>query len=67
MEHHRCFNMYNKDTRSERVTGTIFFKHKYLTDPVIAPEDLVVAAAQQLTSALQGNMPGSNQQMEAFK
>ena len=67
MEHHRCFNVWVKATRAERVTGTIFFKHKYLTDPIITPEDTVVAAAQQLTNALQGNVSGSNEQLEALK
>ena len=67
LEHHRCFNLYNKATRSERISGTVFFKHKFLTSPIITPEDRVVEAAQQLTSALQGNVPGSNQQMDALK
>ena len=55
-----------ESARTERVTGTIYFKHKNLTKPIITPEDTVVAAAQQLTRALQGNVPGSNQQIEAL-
>ena len=67
MEHHHFFNVYSKDTRSTRVTGVAFFKHKYLIDLVISPEDLVVATSQQRTSALQGNVPGSNHQMDALE
>ena len=58
LEHHRCFNLYNKETRAERISGTVFFKHKFLTSPIITPEDRVVDAAQELTSTLQGNVPG---------
>ena len=37
MEHHRAFNLNSKHTRSERIVNTLFFKHKYITSPIVAP------------------------------
>ena len=48
-------NLFAKSTRAERVSDTVFFKHRYLTQPIVSPEDTIVAAAQQLTTALKGN------------
>jgi hypothetical protein len=67
MEHHRCFKIYVTKTRATRVSGTVFFKHQYITNPVVSPESLVVAAAQQLTTALKGNIPACNETAEALK
>ncbi|KAL7526429.1 hypothetical protein ACHAXR_001484, partial [Thalassiosira sp. AJA248-18] len=67
MEHHRCFKIYNKTTRAERIADTLFFKHKYLTSPSVTPEDAVVAAAQQLAQAIGGNSKGENKAMTALK
>jgi hypothetical protein len=45
-------------TRTTRISGAAFFKHKYLTNPSVTPEDQVIAAAAHLTNALQGiNQP----------
>ncbi len=44
-----------------RISGAAFFKHKYLTNPLVMPEDQVIAAAARLTNALQGiNQPQLN-------
>jgi hypothetical protein len=67
MEHHRCFKIYVSKTRATRVSDTVFFKHQYITNPVVSPESLVVAAAQQLTTALKGNIPAGNETAEALK
>ncbi len=37
--------------------GAAFFKHKYITNPAVTPEDLVIAAAANLSKALAINMP----------
>ena len=37
------------------MSDRVFFKHKYLTQPTVSPEDTIVAAAQQLTAALKEN------------
>jgi hypothetical protein len=67
MEHHRCFKIYVTKTRATRVSDTVFFKHQHITNPTVSPESLVVAAAQQLTSALKGNIPAGNETAEALK
>jgi hypothetical protein len=60
MEHHQCFRVYVTRTRETRISNTVIFKHQYITSPMISPESHVVAAAQQLVMALQGNIPADN-------
>jgi hypothetical protein len=67
MEHHQCFKIYVTKTRATRVSDTVFFKHQYIINPTVLPESLVVAAAQQLTSALKGNIPMGNETAEALQ
>jgi hypothetical protein len=67
MEHHQCFKIYITKTRATRVSDTVFFKHQYITNLRVSPESLVVAAAQQLTSGLKGNIPAGNETAEALK
>ncbi len=54
----------NQTNKSQQ---TSFFKHQYITNPTVSPESLVVAAAQQLTSTLKGNIPMGNETAEALK
>jgi hypothetical protein len=67
MEHHRCFRVYITKTRSTRISDTVHYKHQYITNPTVSPESHVVAAAQQLATALQGNIPTGNETAEALK
>jgi len=67
MQHHRCFCMYITKTRATRIGNTVFFKHQYITNRTVSPESHVVAAAQQLATALQGNIPAGNKTAEALK
>jgi hypothetical protein len=67
MKHHRCFRVYITRTRATQISDTAFFKHQYITNPTISPESHVVAAAQQLTIALQGNIPTGNKTAEALQ
>jgi hypothetical protein len=67
MEHHRCFRVYITKTRSTRISNTVHFKHQYITKPTFSPESYVIAAAQQLATALQGNIPAGNETAEALK
>ncbi len=53
-------------TRATRISITVVFKHQYITSPTISPESHVVAAAQQLVTALQGNIPAGNKMAEAL-
>jgi hypothetical protein len=66
MEHHRCFRVHVTRTRATRISNTVVFKHQYITSPMISPESHVVAAAQQLVTALQGNIPAGNETAEAL-
>ena len=52
MENHRYFNVYSKHTISERIFDTLFFKHKYLTSPIVRPEDTVAEYFKRLTYAV---------------
>ena len=67
MEHHCCFRVYVTRTRATRISDTIIFKHQYITNLTISPESHVVAAAQQLATALKGNIPAGNETAEALK
>ena len=66
MEHHQCFRAYATRTRATRIRNTVLFKHQYITSPMISPESHVVLAAQQLITALQGNIPTGNETVEAL-
>ena len=67
MEHHRCFKICVKSMRSERVTGTVFFKHKCLTNPTVIPKDAVVATSQQLAQAIKGTIPQGHEKLQQVK
>ncbi len=54
-------------TRATRISNTTFFKQQYITNPTVSPESHVVAAAQQLATALKGNIPAGNEMTEALK
>ncbi len=67
MQHHRCFWVYITKTRATKISDTVFFKHQFITNPTVSPESHVVAAAQQLATALKGNIPAGNKMAEALK
>ena len=46
-----------KDTRSTRVSATVFHQHKYLTTPTVTPADRVLAAAKNFSEEIKGRMP----------
>ncbi len=39
--------------KAEPVSNTVFFKHKYLTQPTLTPEDQVIKAIQDLRNVIQ--------------
>jgi hypothetical protein len=67
-EHYRCHIIHVKKTNSERISDTVFFKHKYITQPTLTKVDTVVRAINDLTCALKGarNTHGM-QQIERLK
>ena len=58
-EHYRCYVIYAKQTRSKRVSDTVFFKTKYIMQPTLTQADVISKALNDLTQALKGK---SNQQ-----
>jgi hypothetical protein len=46
-----------KDTHATQVSGAVWFKHKYLTNPSITPEDRIVAAIGGLAKTLTTGVP----------
>ncbi len=46
-----------KDTHATQVSGGIWFKHKYLTNPSVTPEDQIVAAIGGLAKTLTTGVP----------
>ncbi len=56
-EHYQCWKFWSNNTRSTCVWGAAFFKHKYIINPAVTPEDLVIAVAANLLQALATNMP----------
>ena len=57
--HYRCFEVWSKHIGAERISDTVFFKHKHIKNPTVSPEDAVVKAAKELTAALKGRMPSA--------
>jgi hypothetical protein len=43
-EHYRAHWVFVKATRAKRITDTVFFKHKYITQPTVTKADAIVNA-----------------------
>ncbi len=65
---YRCHKIYVKKTRAKRISDTVFFKHKYITQPTLMQVDTIVKALNDLTHALKGrkNVKG-NAQIKALE
>lgn len=67
-EHYRCHNDFIKKTRSERILDTVFFQHRYITNPTVTHKDKVVKALGDVQQALLNKKNSrSKKQMEALK
>jgi hypothetical protein len=53
-EHYWCHVIHVKKTRSEQISDTVLFKHKYITQPHVTAADQIVKAINDLTCALKG-------------
>ncbi len=62
-EYYQCHQIYVKKTKSERISDTVFFKHRYLTQPTVTPANTIIKALGDLTQALKGrrNLKGIEQ------
>ncbi len=57
-----------KQTKSERVSDTVFFKTKFITQPTMTPADRIIKALNNLTQALKGKSNAKGlEQPEALK
>ena len=59
-EHYRNHMVWVKDTKSVRAEETVFFKHKYLTQPTIT-------TSNDLSQAVKGVIPQKGATMEALE
>jgi hypothetical protein len=67
-EHYRCHVIYVKKTNSKCITDTVWFKHKYITQPKATATDHIVKAINDLTCALKGkNNVDSLEQIKALQ
>ena len=53
-EHYCRHRIFCKKTCSERILDTVFFLHRYITQPTVTPEDQLIKAVGDLLSALRG-------------
>jgi hypothetical protein len=51
-EHYQCYKVWMKDIHTMQVSGAVWFKHKYLTNQSITPEDQIVPAIGGLAKTL---------------
>ena len=56
-EHYRCWNLCTTITKATIVSGTVFFKHNYITNPETTPTDSIIAAANRMTETLCNHTP----------
>jgi hypothetical protein len=49
--------MWISDTRSTRIGQTVFFKHKYITQPTVTAADALVQAPEEMCQVLKGLSP----------
>jgi hypothetical protein len=50
-EHYQCHKIYVNKMRSVRISDTVFFKHKHITQPTSTQVDIIVKAIDDLTHA----------------
>ena len=54
LEHYRAFQVYVKATQAKRISDTVVFMHKHITQPALTVGDAISKAAHDLISALKG-------------
>ena len=56
-KHYLAWNIWIINTRSTRVSETVFHKHKYLSNPTATPADAIISAAGNLITAIKSHLP----------
>ena len=54
IEHYRGWEMWMKKSKDSRVSGKVFRKDKYITNPDVTSEDQVIAAMSKLSQEISG-------------
>ena len=68
LEHYRCYVIYVKQTKNERISDTVYFKTKYITQPTLTDADVITKALNDLSQALKRkNNTKGLEQIEALK
>jgi hypothetical protein len=57
IKHYWCWKFWSTATQATQILGAVFFKHKYLTNPSVTPEDLDIPATKNLARALETSIP----------
>ena len=50
--HYCCWRLWVQKTRATRISGMVFFKHKYISNPTVTAADAVIAASQNMADSL---------------
>ena len=67
-EHYRTHVVFVKKTRAKRLADTVFFKHRYITQPTITKADAIVNAYNKLHQTITGIQHSKDDaQMEALE
>ena len=61
-EHYRVHNCHIKQTKQERFSDTVHFKHKTITNPELSPHDKIMMAIANCREAINGKVIGTSQQ-----
>ena len=61
-EHYRVHNCHVKHTKSERLSDTVQFQHKSITNPSISPADKLMLALANCREILSGHIKGEHEQ-----
>ena len=55
-ENYRCWKIEMQTTHATKISVTVFFKHKYLTNPTSTPANAIIVAAHDMAEQLRGHM-----------
>jgi hypothetical protein len=55
-EHYRLHNCQIEQTKKERLSNTVHFKHKHITNPTLTPTDKLMKALANCKAALEGKL-----------
>ena len=61
-EHYRCHVVFIQKTRSERVSDTVVFKHRYVTTPTVTTDDKLLDMLRQVKAAITNTKQASDRE-----